>query len=306
MRMLRISAALVSLPVLAASAQMMMNTGGNRPSVSPDGRFIAYSAVRNGTWDIYVIHPDGTDEKRLTNVAEQNFVNLGPPTWIGDRVAVWRRVNDTTRMFLVDPLARSTASPRLSPPFDALQIRPSPDGKRLVFIHGDRRAPRVAVSNIDGSQMRDLTTGSPAAIMPAWSPDGRRIAFTTRDSASHGQIAVVGADGSDYRLLTHFDPAEGLPQWVDWAPDGRHLVIQAGKYNSVKIEESTAHLWIVDVATGNATKLAPHATVSLDETPSWFPDGAHIALQSNRTGVMQVWVMNADGTAARQVTSSSP
>lgn len=65
------------------------------------------------------------------------------------------------------------------------------------------------------------------------------------DSASHGQIAV-DADGRNYRVITHFDPSEGLPQWANWAPDGKRLVIQAGRYNRQKVEDSTAHLWLVD------------------------------------------------------------
>jgi Tol biopolymer transport system component len=62
----------------------------------------------------------------------------------------------------------------------------------------------------------------------------------------------------------------------------------------------------VDVATGKATKVAAHDRPYLDETPSWFPDGKRIAFQSDRTGVMQIWVMNADGSDVRQVTSWRP
>jgi dipeptidyl aminopeptidase/acylaminoacyl peptidase len=63
-----------------------------------------------------------------------------------------------------------------------------------------------------------------------------------------------------------------------------------------------SHIWIVDAATGAARKLAAHDQPYLDETPSWFPDGKHIAFQSNRTGRMEVWVMNADGSGQLQVT----
>ena len=311
MRALGIGLALL-LPLGGAiSAQMMMNTGGGRPSVSPDGKWIAYSAARNGEWEVYVIHPDGSGEQRITSVHERNFVNLGPPTWIGDRVLVFRRLSDTTHLSLVDlPDAgddRSSPSVRSLPVApDALQLRPSPDGRRFVFLHGDRRRPRVAVANIDGTGFHDLTDSNVVGINPDWSRDSRRVAFTVVDSASHGQIAVVDSDGRNYRVITHFDPSDGLPQWANWAPDGKHLVIQAGRYNRQKVEESTAHLWLVDVATGEATKLAPHAGLSLDETPSWFPDGKRIAFQSNRTGVMQVWAMSADGTDARQVTTLHP
>lgn len=306
MRALRLGLALLPLSAAAAGAQMM-NTGGGRPSVSPDGQWITYSAARDGHWDVYVVHPDGSGARQITNIAEPNFVNLGPPTWVGERVLIFRRVNDTTRLWLVDfRKAPSGAVPDGDPipvPADALQLRPSPDGRRVVFLHGDRRRPRVAVANIDGTGVHDLTDSTVIGINPDWSRDSKHIAFTVVDAASHGQIGVVDADGTHYRVITHFDPSNGLPQWANWAPDGTRLVIQAGIYNRQKVEESTAHLWIVDVATGEATKLAPHAGMSLDETPSWFPDGSRIAFQSNRTGVMQVWTMKSDGTDARQVTA---
>jgi Tol biopolymer transport system component len=62
------------------------------------------------------------------------------------------------------------------------------------------------------------------------------------------------------------------------------------------------NIWVVDVATGAATKLAPHSEPYLDELPNWFPDGKRIAFQSNRTGRWEVWTMNADGTGAKQLT----
>ena len=58
---------------------------------------------------------------------------------------------------------------------------------------------------------------------------------------------------------------------------------------------------IHDLASGATRKLASHTEAYLDETPSWFPDGKRLAFQSNRTGRMEVWVMNADGSAARQL-----
>ena len=51
-----------------------------------------------------------------------------------------------------------------------------------------------------------------------------------------------------------------------------------------------------------ARKLAAHAEGTADEVPAWFPDGRRIAFQSDRSGSMEIWVMNADGTGLRQVT----
>jgi TolB protein len=60
----------------------------------------------------------------------------------------------------------------------------------------------------------------------------------------------------------------------------------------------------MDLKSGEARKLATHDQPYLDETPSWFPDGKGIAFQSNRTGKMEVWVMNAEGSGQHQVTDA--
>jgi Tol biopolymer transport system component len=93
--------------------------------------------------------------------------------------------------------------------------------------------------------------------------------------------------------------SDGRAQWPVWSPDGRELAIQVND-----LEAHSCHIWIVNAATGDARKLAAHAEPYLDETPSWFPDGKRIAFQSNRTGRMEVWVMNADGSSPRQVTGA--
>ena len=130
------------------------------------------------------------------------------------------------------------------------------------------------------------------------------MAFVVVDSASHGQLAIADANGKNRRVVTHFDPSEGLPQWPAWSPDGRRLVFQAGTFSRTNPAQSTAHLWIVDLASGALKKLEPHTGWILDETPCWFPDGKRIAFQSNRSGVLQVWTMNADGSGARQLTKA--
>jgi TolB protein len=83
-----------------------------------------------------------------------------------------------------------------------------------------------------------------------------------------------------------------------WSADGRKLAIQVNSRN----QKNSAHIWLVDVASGEGRKLGAHDQQYLDETPSWFPDGKRVAFQSDRTGRMEVWIMNVDGTNAQQVT----
>jgi hypothetical protein len=166
---------------------------------------------------------------------------------------------------------------------------PSPDGKQVLMGDG-----RLYVAEADGSNARPITTGA-GTETPMWSPDGKRIAF----ARFHAGIWVMNADGTEQRRLATIAEDEGTPEWPRWSPDGKRIAVQVGSYSP---ERMTAHVWVVDATSGEAHKLAPHAEAYLDETPSWFPDGKRIAFQSSRTGRMEIWVMGADGSGARQVT----
>jgi TolB protein len=148
----------------------------------------------------------------------------------------------------------------------------------------------LAVANADGSDVRVIAGGSTTAWNPAWSPDGRRIAYTYGDSTGVLQVHVVNPDGSGDRAVTHMTADSGSAQLPDWSPDGRRLVVQAsdpGPHTS---------------ATGVAHRLAAHAQSYVDEIPSWFPDGRRLVFQSDRSGSMQIWVMSDEGTGPVQVT----
>ncbi len=264
------------------------------PCVAPDGGTIAFTSTVDGKDDLFLIPAAGGTATRLTDSPEHEAV----AGWTrgGARLVYSVFASDTSSVFAVAPdgserklLARvSGRSPALSP-----------DGTRLVSMGGTWTATRLLLSTLDGAPPRLINGGFSIAWNSRWSPDGKQIAYTSRkDSASELAVYVMDADGSNVRQVTRIAAEEGGAQCPSWSADGRRLAVQV---NSRK-RKGAAHIWIVDVRTGDARKLAPHDENYLDETPSWFPDGTHIAFQSNRTGAMEVWVMNADGTGARQLT----
>lgn len=289
--------------VLAAASLPPAIQQGNRPvingglpSVSPAGDVIAFTSNRSGSFDVYVTTVDGQHVIRVTD----SPATESAPFWTADARVVYSVWADTVSTVYAasahaqQPKVIGTAAGR-SPII-------SPDGTTLLYSRGQYPNLTLVASSLDGSNTRELTREPAMVFNAVYSPDQKQIAYARADSTRQLQVWVMNADGSGARQLTRFGAEDGSPQWPAWSPDGSRIAIQSGRYNRQNPSENTAHVWVIDVKTGAPTRLNPHARPYLDETPSWFPDGKRIAFQSDRTGRMEVWVMNADGSGATQVT----
>ncbi len=287
---LAITAALAAMTA-AAQAPAPPAVHGGAPSISPDGSKIAFLAERDGATDVFVIGADGTGEVRLTRTPEEE----SQPGWSGDGTRIWFTVfaDGASRIYSIGV---DGADRKLLGTVPGRAMRMSPDGKTILHWTGSWTSMKLFASNLDGSGARQLTDGSGVVWGARWSPDGKQIAFADKDAVGRLQIFLVNADGSGRRQVSRPEPADLREQMPAWSPDGAKLAVQAGAKNE------PAHIWIVDVATGAGRKLAAHTDSYQDEVPAWFPDGKRIAFQSDRTGRMEIWVMNADGSEPRQLT----
>lgn len=173
----------------------------------------------------------------------------------------------------------------------------APGGDMVLRSAGPFNAARLVVSRLDGSDERTITD-SGSAFNAVWSPDGTHVAYTRLAPDRHIAVWIVNADGTGARPVTHLTAGDGRAQVPAFSPDGKRIAVQVGGAGG---KEGNAHIAVTEVARNTLTALAPHDQAWLDETPSWFPDG-RLAFQSDRTGRMEIWIMNGDGTGARQVT----
>jgi Tol biopolymer transport system component len=135
-----------------------------------------------------------------------------------------------------------------------------------------------------------LTDDPAHDFLPAWSPDGARIAFSS-GRAGLTRVFVMGADGSNpHPVGPTFSTAP------DWSPDGSSIAFVASGSPGVRIavmrSDGTDVRYLTD---GAAT----------DSYPNWSPDGRRLAFQSDRDGSHEIWTINADGSDARRLTSGS-
>jgi Tol biopolymer transport system component len=218
------------------------------PAWSSDGTRIAFSSDRDGTLQIEAMNADGAGVQRLTNDPDYDFTPAWSPddssvvfsarTGGGDDIKVWH--SDGT----VSNLTNS----------EAVDTDPdwSSDG-RIAFASSDAE---IYVISPDGSGATPVGPGGD----PAWSPDGTRIAFTTRDGNSD-EIYVMDADGSNPVRLTTSASNDMSP---DWSPDGTGIVYASG-----------GDLFMVN-ADGSGPPVQLTKTPESEANPAWSPDGTLI------------------------------
>lgn len=162
-----------------------------------------------------------------------------------------------------------------------------------IAFTSDRDGNReIYVMNPDGTDQFRLTNSTDSESSPAFSPDGRKIAYISRQTsgASSGVIKIMNADGTNQTVLTTTSSVAEL----SWSPDGEKLAfVDAGEIFTIKINGS------------DRTNLTRN--MGRDSGPAWSPDGSRILFIRVLGDYAKLHTMNsADGNDVKVLTEVSP
>jgi TolB protein len=183
--------------------------------VSPDGRRIVFTSLKDGDLDIYTMNVDGSDLRRLTTTPGYD----GGPWWSPDGTQIVYRAWHPTDSALVT--YRSLLAERL--------VRPN----RM----------ELWVMNADGSNQRQITQLGGANFGPSWTPDGKRLIFSsnhTQPRSGNFDLYLIALDGTGLERLTTHTAFDGFPMF---SPDGRSVVWASNRHGATSSE---TNLFVAD------------------------------------------------------------
>jgi Tol biopolymer transport system component len=265
------------------------------PAFSPDGHRIAYVSC-DGVCGIYVV----ALERDLSPSSPPRRLPIVSASYIGN--VAWGRdghslIYDGSPGFLPDYLWRIPSDGTGMP--EKIQVAGSRAFCPAVSRTSDRLVFTRSAFDTDIYQF-DVGHNSPRTLLtspyedydPAFSPDGRDIAFVSGRLAEGAQIWRARADGSDAHPLA-FGPGQ-VQDSPHWSPDGSRIAFDSSD------EDGHRHIWTIDATGGAGTLHRVTKGPGKETNPTWSGNGEDLYYSATTEGQQDIWRISvATGIAAR-------
>ena len=267
-------------------------TADRDPVFSPDGRFLLFTRCRgNSLCGLYLLDlAAGYQPAIEPRLLRQESGEIAGATWTANGKEVVYALSEYAR---INYHLMRVGVERGSQP-QRLAFTGERTTRPTIALRGNRLAYKQDLWDSDiwqvqpGKAPRSFVSSTRMEYAPQYSPDGKRVAFSS-DRSGLQEIWVCDGDGRNPVQLTHFDAApSGTPRW---SPDGRWIAF----------DHQAKEIYLMASDGGQVRRLARDEG-DTEIIPSWSGDGKWIYYAGNRTGRFEIWKRPAQGGTATQVT----
>jgi dipeptidyl aminopeptidase/acylaminoacyl peptidase len=273
------------------------------PRWSPDGRYLAFLSDRDDAREVdqlWILDRTGGDAERISDLPG----GISEYAWSPDAKRLALIAHDPSP----DSAASSADTAKLATPRPIVLNRFQFKQDETGYL--DERRDHLYLLDLSSRKAELLTPGQYIEQAPAWSPDGRSIAFVSKrrpefDRTNNWDLYLIDtAPGASPRQLTTFEGPDMDPEWVSrppaWSPDGKYLAyVQGGPLKLIYY--AGQKLAVVPSAGGPARVLTP----TLDRnvlSPTWSMDGKSVVFLLEDDRVTDVASVPASGGGIRRLT----
>jgi dipeptidyl aminopeptidase/acylaminoacyl peptidase len=288
----------------------------SNPRFSPDGRWIAFVSSRGDEHEddqLWLMDRAGGEGMKLPGITG-SVVDLA---WAPDSKSIALIVEDPDPDEAANAAAQAEmpsatkpgagAAPTPEPVAPVAEAKPDKKKPKPIVIdrfqfkqdiegYLGKQRKRLWIYDLATHKARRVTTGDYDEALPAWSPDGKSIAFTSKRAAdpdrtydSNLQLVTVGATPAEPRALTSFEGADNDAEWESypaWSPDGKSIAyLQGGPVELFSYGVRT--LAVVPAAGGAPRILTPTLDRNVSD-PFWSKDGRSIGFTIEDDGAQRL------------------
>ena len=178
--------------------------------------------------------------------------------------------------------------------YQQLTGEPGAFATRVAYVTVSGDGPRnrqymLQVADTDGFNPQSIITSREPVMSPAWSPDGRQIAYVSFENKTAAIFIQTLATG-ERQKVSEMPGINGAPAW---SPDGSQLALTLSK-------DGNPDIYVMNVASRSLRRVTDH--FAIDTEPAWSRDGSTIVFTSDRGGKPQLYMVPAGGGQAQRLT----
>lgn len=163
---------------------------------------------------------------------------------------------------------------------------------KIAAVDNASGKKEIVVLDVDGKSQVQLTKYASISLLPAWSPFGNQLAYTSYKAGNPDLYVADLVKGVTKRVSYH----PGINSGASFSPSGDELALTLAK-------DGDPEIYVIDASSGRE-KSRLTRSYGVDSSPSWSPDGRRLAFVSSRAGGAHIYIMNRDGSGVRRLTYS--